>query len=82
MSQELSRSPEIHALTGIPALAAVWMVLYHMHAELEDASPLFWRMFSPILSVGYLGVDLFFILSGFIITYNYSTRLIPFRLPG
>jgi len=64
-------SREIRPLTGIRGFAAVWIVLYHFYAS--------WGILLPSLqagvslaSRGYLGVDLFFILSGFILSYVYG----------
>ena len=73
--------PEIKPLTGIRAAAALWVVLFHLHAQIRNEFPREEIFLSPILSNGYLGVDLFFILSGFIIYYNYSERLCPFHFP-
>lgn len=58
-------SSQIDALTGIRAIAALWVVGFHFalfplaSLRLDDAL--------PVLRYGYLGVDLFFVLSGFII---------------
>ena len=50
-------------LTGIRAIAAFWVILFHL-------LPMFdYGFFNPLANKGYLGVDLFFILSGFIISY-------------
>lgn len=73
-------NPEIKPLTGIRAAAALWVVLYHTQKELQHSFPQFYLLVSPLIAHGYLGVDLFFILSGFIIYYNYAGRLTPFRL--
>jgi peptidoglycan/LPS O-acetylase OafA/YrhL len=53
------------------AVAALWVVLFHMRETIELVVP----GVSPSLRSGYLGVDLFFVLSGFIISYNYGDRL-------
>lgn len=56
----------IDGLTGIRAIAALWVVAFHFakapfgSLHLEE---------QPFIQMGYLGVDLFFLLSGFIITY-------------
>jgi len=71
---------EIYPLTGIRALAATWVVLYHMTGDEFKAWPHLNYLFAPILRHGYLGVDLFFILSGFIIHYNYAGKLARFRI--
>ncbi|MCW4385976.1 acyltransferase [Salinibacterium sp. SYSU T00001] len=66
-------SPEravIAPLTGIRALAAFWVFLRHYRTELLDAFP-FMNVLAPLMNVGYLGVDLFFILSGFILTVTH-----------
>jgi peptidoglycan/LPS O-acetylase OafA/YrhL len=58
-------SPQINALTGIRALAALWVVGFHFAKFPLGALGL--DAAFPALSYGYLGVDLFFLLSGFII---------------
>ena len=58
-------------LTGIRALAALLVLGFHLEQQLP--SGLF--SFLPFLSHGDLGVDFFFILSGFIITHVYLASL-------
>ncbi|BBX98346.1 acyltransferase family protein [Mycobacterium lacus] len=66
---------EIKALTGLRIVAAVWVVLFHFRPMLEDASPDFRDALAPVLNCGAQGVDLFFILSGFVLTWNYLDRM-------
>ncbi|EUA92514.1 acyltransferase family protein [Mycobacterium ulcerans str. Harvey] len=42
---------------------------------LADASPDFRENLAPVLNCGAQGVDLFFILSGFVLTWNYLDRM-------
>lgn len=56
----------ISSLTAIRGLAAWWVVLYHF----KEYLPAWVR---PAVAPGFLAVDFFFILSGFIIAYNYIT---------
>jgi peptidoglycan/LPS O-acetylase OafA/YrhL len=66
---------EIKALTGLRIIAAVWVVLFHFRPMLGDASPGFRDALAPVLNCGAQGVDLFFILSGFVLTWNYLDRM-------
>lgn len=62
---------ELRALTGIRAFAALGVVLFHLIVQY----PYIFRGDSSIvraLQFGSNGVDLFFILSGFIIAYSYA----------
>lgn len=62
----------LDALTGIRGIAAWGVVLYHIRGSLAAILP------PPVIAVlgkGYLAVDLFFILSGFVIWYNYAERI-------
>ena len=76
MTKEIVGQPnsDILPLTGIRGFAALWLVLYHLF-------PLFRQEFPDALLAqnfvrfGYLAVDLFAILSGFIIAYTYCDRL-------
>ncbi|KRE53936.1 acyltransferase [Phycicoccus sp. Soil748] len=71
------RRPPLPALTGLRALAALWVVLFHYRTDLEALAP--WLApFHRLLGAGYLGVDLFFPLSGFVLAYNYADVLRSF----
>src|SRR5438128_957266 len=61
----------VKPLTGIRALAALLVLGTHA----EQNVPAGFEALVPFFSHGYLGVDLFFILSGFIITHVYLASL-------
>jgi peptidoglycan/LPS O-acetylase OafA/YrhL len=63
---------DVAALTGIRGLAAWFVVLYHVRLGAASYLP---AEASFVLSKGYLAVDLFFMLSGFVLWLNYSDRL-------
>jgi peptidoglycan/LPS O-acetylase OafA/YrhL len=69
------RSGEIKALTGLRVIAAIWVVLFHFRPLLREAAPDFSDALAPVLNCGAQGVDLFFILSGFVLTWNYLDRM-------
>jgi peptidoglycan/LPS O-acetylase OafA/YrhL len=66
----------IRQLTGIRFVAAAWVLLYHLQGPLNQLNLLI-PVFADVLRVGRLGVDLFFALSGFILTHTYLRRLGP-----
>ncbi|MCZ2403230.1 acyltransferase [Paenarthrobacter sp. Z7-10] len=68
---------EIRTLTSLRFLAALWVVLFHLQAlQNTFLAPVF-HSFAPIVDNGVLGVDVFFVLSGFILSYTYLDRLGP-----
>jgi peptidoglycan/LPS O-acetylase OafA/YrhL len=75
---EPSRLPTISALTGLRAFAAAWVVLYHFRGDLKRLFPSSEPVW-PFLDSGYVGVDIFFILSGFIIAYTYLGQFTAVR---
>jgi len=66
----------IRQLTGVRFIAAFWVMLYHYQPALAAAGLLV-PIVHEFLRVGSLGVDLFFTLSGFILTYTYLNKLGP-----
>ena len=71
------RTGEIKALTGLRIFAAVWVVLFHFRPLLYGAFPNLTAAFAPLLDRGAQGVDLFFILSGFVLTWTYVDKMGP-----
>lgn len=62
-----SRVNNIRALDGIRGLAIILVMLHHFEGRLP-ASNYFLRSLKLVFSFGWVGVDLFFALSGFLIT--------------
>ena len=54
---------EVRSLTGLRGVAAAYVVLYHMLQD-DRGGGLLWR----VAHHGYIAVDLFFVLSGFVMT--------------
>ncbi|NIJ16201.1 acyltransferase family protein [Sphingobium vermicomposti] len=61
----------ISSLTGLRGIAAVAVLLYHI-----PHNPAFAQFAIPLFSRAYLAVDLFFILSGFVISFGYHDRVV------
>lgn len=62
---------EIRPLTGARGIAAWWVVLFHLRASIPGLSP----TVQAVLAKGYLAVDFFFLLSGFVIWLAWGPRL-------
>ncbi|MBT8159188.1 MULTISPECIES: acyltransferase [Arthrobacter] len=72
-----SSRPDIGTLTALRFIAALWVVLFHLQALRQTFLAPVYDLFGPVIANGDLGVDVFFVLSGFIITYTYLDRLGP-----
>lgn len=68
---------ELRPITGLRIIAALWVLTYHFHLLDFDIYPSFLRFLDPVTKAGFLGVDVFFVLSGFIITHTYIARMGP-----
>jgi peptidoglycan/LPS O-acetylase OafA/YrhL len=68
-SAAMARPPAIDSLTGLRFWLALWVVLGHVPAVIH--APWLTNLYSH----GYLAVSGFFCLSGFILAYNYHSRL-------
>jgi peptidoglycan/LPS O-acetylase OafA/YrhL len=62
-----NRVSEVKALTGLRGIAALYVVLFHFFSPLPLTSHGF-----CFLGHGYLAVDIFFTLSGFVMALNYA----------
>jgi peptidoglycan/LPS O-acetylase OafA/YrhL len=68
------RPPALHWLTALRYPAAVWVVLIHSLNGVRSTmgcNPLPESLLNTFIERGYLGVSFFFMLSGFILTWNY-----------
>ena len=63
----------LDGLTGLRALAAVWVLAFHYSRG--PLQPLGTAHASPFIDLGFLGVDLFFMLSGFVIWHVHGREL-------
>ena len=70
---------QLDALTGLRGLAAWLVVVFHTRVALVHTLP---PWLYRIADKGYLAVDLFFILSGFVLWHAYGERLAGQGLPG
>lgn len=62
--------PRLHALTTLRFFAALHVVLFHMRVVgILPGGPWWYQNFA---SIGFVGVNFFFVLSGFILVYTYE----------
>ncbi len=64
--------PHYELLDGLRGVAALLVVFYHIFEGLSFAAG---GTLITVINHGYLAVDFFFILSGFVIGYAYDDRL-------
>ena len=62
-----ARKPQLPALTGLRTLLACSIVLFHF-------TPPHMQFFYPVINNSYVFVGFFFLLSGYVLTYNYADR--------
>lgn len=61
---------EIRSLTGLRGVAACYVMAYHFRTGWNPP-----RAIAELVNHGYLAVDLFFVLSGFVLTLTYGRRV-------
>ncbi|NKZ34243.1 acyltransferase [Rothia terrae] len=61
----------LDSLTQIRAFAALFVFVYHINHNTQ------WLPHKELFSVGYVGVSLFFVLSGFVLTWSYEPSMKP-----
>jgi peptidoglycan/LPS O-acetylase OafA/YrhL len=64
----MSRGKTLQALTGVRFLAALHVVVFHFGGSWFETAP---QWLVAIYQCGYASVGLFFLLSGFVLAYNY-----------
>ena len=63
--------PNIDSLTSLRGFLALWVVLYHFWKDVLALFPSA-RVLSPVVTQGHFAVPVFFMLSGFVLAYNYG----------
>ncbi len=75
----------IDALTGLRGLAASWVMIFHLWLVLSGAPPVFIQLnqwpvdLTPLFSCGWVGVNIFFGLSGFLLFLPFAQLILGFR---
>jgi peptidoglycan/LPS O-acetylase OafA/YrhL len=67
----MSGRQEIKTLTSFRGIAAILVVLYHFRAEFGTAFA--WDRYTHLFQLGWMWVDFFFMLSGFVMAYVYGS---------
>ena len=63
---------EVRSLTGLRGVLAWWVVLFHFA---RDFFPDDWPLLKSTVSGGYIAVDIFFVLSGYVLMRRYGTTI-------
>ena len=71
MSSAPKAAPHLRALTGLRFVAAFWVLVFHTMPRAALPAPL-----RALAAGGFLGVGLFFVLSGFILAHVYGARAV------
>jgi len=77
VSDSQERRGRLDGLTALRFMAALHVMLFHLKVEgIVSGGPWFYENFAGI---GYIGVNFFFVLSGFILVYTYAERDVDIR---
>jgi peptidoglycan/LPS O-acetylase OafA/YrhL len=57
-SSSSNRVSQIHAITGVRIVAAVWVILFHLRGNIASEFPWVYDVIGPIIFHGDYGVDL------------------------
>jgi peptidoglycan/LPS O-acetylase OafA/YrhL len=68
------RKPALPALTGLRTLLALTILLFHFTPGGLTWQRHPWFTLYPVINIGYVFVSFFFLISGFILAYNYAGR--------
>jgi peptidoglycan/LPS O-acetylase OafA/YrhL len=73
----MKQKAQISSLTALRGIAAIWVMFFHIDVLFfyRDYGAFIPHNFTGIITKGYLWVDFFFLLSGFIISYVYGEQL-------
>lgn len=76
-SDDMPNRPHIASLTGIRGLAAAWVFGFHLLNDFQSLFSGTWlaSAYAFVFQRGALGVELFFVLSGFVLTINYAPTM-------
>ncbi|MFT8710588.1 acyltransferase family protein [Komagataeibacter rhaeticus] len=77
----MPRARSIPSLTGVRGVAALWVFMTHFYGLAADMLHQPWLMNSLFLFNGFRGVDLFFVLSGFILMHVHEGQFVQLRWP-
>ncbi|MGI4831770.1 MAG: acyltransferase family protein [Janthinobacterium lividum] len=72
--QAIERRPPLPALTGLRTMLALTILMFHFTPAGLASTKFPWFTLYPIVDIGYVFVSFFFLISGFILSYNYAHR--------
>lgn len=75
LKDPLNNKQEFFLINGLRFFAAFWVLIFHTSIHFGKPNSL--AAIQPILDQGVLAMTLFFMLSGFILSYRYSTFSTP-----
>ena len=73
-AQSIERRPPLPALTGLRTLLALTILMFHFTPAGLASVRYPWLTLYPVVDIGYVFVSFFFLISGFILSYNYAHR--------
>ncbi|MGQ0494914.1 acyltransferase family protein [Komagataeibacter intermedius] len=75
----MPKARSIPSLTGVRGIAALWVFMTHFYGLAADILHQPWMLQSLFLFNGFRGVDLFFVLSGFILMHVHEGQFTVLR---